>query len=441
MDFLYSFAGAIVADLGRGYSGFSPEWYIYLMNRIIKNILWLLTEHGVRMALGLVVAGVMARQLGVEQYGLFQYALGLVAVFSSISFICGAEVLVPMLTTASDTERQSIIGNAFVVRLFFSVIAFIALLLFAFLTETSQVFYLIALLGTIILIAESFAVVTTWLQSQTNSKPRSILVMCSLALKASFMGLLYYFGNHNPLFFALAYILDPITVAVGLLLIYYKKTGQTFFHYSFPIAYDLFKKGLPFFWGLMVMFAFQRLDLIMLKHLSDLQTLGHYAAAVQLFNQVNAIAPILVMSLAPLLVYRHQNITMIKKNILKILAIMLLAAIVGAIMVQVLAPIFVPLLFGARYQASIPILTALVWVSCLFFINEGLNIYLLKMQKGKLVTIKWLLALLVAVPAYWVLIPAYHATGAVMGFAFSYLVICLFGLSVFFMASRDSSVH
>lgn len=402
------------------------------MHKIIKNILWLLTEHGVRMALGLVVAGVMARQLGVEQYGLFQYALGLVAVFSSISFICGAEVLVPMLTTASDTERQSIIGNAFVVRLFFSVIAFIALLLFAFLTETSQVFYLITLLGITILFAESFAVVTAWLQSQTNSKPRSILVMCSLALKASFMGLLYYFGNHNPLFFALAYILDPITVAVGLLLIYYKKTGQTFFHYSFPIAYDLFKKGLPFFWGLMVMWVFTRLDIIFLRQMSDLVNLGYYAAAFELMKSFNNIAGIMAMSMAPILLYQISDHGTIKKNLFKIATLLLIVALAGVVVIYLFADSIIPLMFGDKYVHSILILKILSWASCFFFLNEALNLYLLKMQQGKLIVIKWFIAILASAFTYYLYIPQMGARGAVAGYGVGYLTASLITLYFIF---------
>lgn len=396
--------------------------------KIAANVFWLLSEHGTRMALGLLVAAVLARQLGVAQYGLFQYAISLVAVFSSISFICGAEVLVPMLTTADVRARQEIMGNAFAVRLFFSVIAFIGLALFSFFTEERQIFYLIALLGVTLLFNESFAVVTAWLQSQTNSKPRSILVMVSLVVKAGIMGGLYYYKVSSPFYYAMAYIIDPLTVALGLLFIFYNKTGQTFFNYSFPIAYDLFKKGLPFFGGLIAMFAFQRLDLIMLKQLSDLQILGHYAAAVQLFNQLNAIAPILVMSLAPLLVYRHGDMAIVKKNVFKIVLIMFVVAILGAIAVQIIAPLFVPLLFGDQYQASIPILCALVWVSCLLFVNEGLNIYLLKMQKGSWVTIKWFLALLFALPAYWFLIPVYQVLGAIISIAFGYVVVFLFGV-------------
>lgn len=398
--------------------------------KITHNIFWLLAEHGTRMALGLLVAAVLARQLGVEQYGVFQYAISLVAVFSSISFICGAEVLVPMLTTADVKARQEIMGNAFTVRLFFSVIAFIGLISFSFFTEERQVFYLITLLGVTLLFNESFGVVTAWLQSQTNSKPRSILVMVSLVVKAGIMGGLYYYKVNSPLYYALAYIIDPLTVASGLLFIFYKKTGQTFFNYSFPIAYDLFRKGLPFFWGLMAMFAFQRLDLIMLKQLSDLQTLGYYAAAAELLKSVTAISGILAASMAPLLVYRYDNMEVIKKNVLKVSVVMLLVAVTGVLLVQVLAPLFIPLLFGKQYQASIPILSALVWVSCLFFVNEGLNLFIVKMGAGKLVIYKWLMALLVAASTNYFLIPKYDAFGAVFGYALGYLSAVIFGLWV-----------
>ena len=77
----------------------------------------------------------MARALGVEQYGLLQYTLGLVAAFSSISFICGAEVLVPPLVTATPAERKRLLGNAFVLRQAASVVAYICLLIFAWVAE------------------------------------------------------------------------------------------------------------------------------------------------------------------------------------------------------------------------------------------------------------------------------------------------------------------
>ena len=149
------------------------------MNPVIRNIFWLLAEHGSRIILSTLSVSLMARALGVEQYGLLQYTLGLVAAFSSISFICGAEVLVPPLVTATPAERKRLLGNAFVLRQAASVVAYICLLIFAWVAEDRSNFLLITLMGITILLNESCAVVTAWLQSQIYMKPRAVLCIFS----------------------------------------------------------------------------------------------------------------------------------------------------------------------------------------------------------------------------------------------------------------------
>lgn len=394
-------------------------------NKITKNIFWLLLEQGSRIVFGLAGAAILARQLGVEQYGLFQYALSLSIIFMSISYICGAEILVPALVDANKKEQKAFMGNAFVVRLVFSILAYFALLLFAVLTEKAAQFYLIALLGTSILFSESFGVITAWLQSQTNSKPRSILVMLAALIKFVLLASLFFVGVTNPMFYGLAWALEIILLALGLCVVYFKLNRSWFFSYSFPVAYGLFKQGLPFFLGLMAMFVFLRLDMVMMRNLTDLHSLGQYAAATQLLNNVLALAPILVMSMAPSMIYStNKNI---KQSIAKICVVLFVVALLCALMIQLLAPYIIPILFGAKYQAAIPIWSALSWAACLFFLNEGLNVYLIKIKRGDLVTIKWLMVLAVAVCAYYYLIPAYQAYGAVMGYAIGYGVSCLFG--------------
>lgn len=410
-----------------------------LNRKILKNIFWLLAEHGTRMALSLIATAILARQLGVEQYGVFQYALSLVAIFISLSYICGSEVLVPMLTTSSMEYHQKILGNAFVVRFFFSVIAYLFLLLFAFLTEEPQVFYLIALLGITILYSESLGVVTAWLQSQTNSRPRSILVMASLVIKTGAMGSLYYFDFNSSIFYATAHIVASLIVAFGLLIFYYTKTNQMLFNYSFPVAYELFKKGLPFFGGMIAMFAFQRLDIVILKNFSDLYSLGQYAAATEMMRSVMALSPILVMSMAPIMVYKHNKFSKIRKNIILICMVMLMVSLLTSAIINLLAPSLVDLLFGSGYVETASILTVLVWTSCLIFLNEGLNIYLLKLGRGDLVSIKWVLAIMIALPVYWYCIPLYGAYGAVIGYGAGYLLTCLFGIWKLFSRRGDFS--
>lgn len=393
---------------------------------IIRNIFWLLVEHGTRMGLGLIVTAVLARQLGVEDYGIFQYVIGLVSIFAALSYVCGAEVLVPQLAKVDDHTRRQLLGNAFAVRMIFSSIGYIALLSFGYLTQTRQVFSLMCLIGVSILVAESFGVVTAWLQSQTNSKPRSLLVMAALATKAAIVTVLFFAGVDKPIYYAYAYVVEPLIIAIGLLLVYRRATGSGFFSFSPAIAVDLLKRGLPFFSGLLVMSFFLRMDLVVVKYFADPSTLGHYSAALRLASQVNLVAPMLVMSMAPSLVYKFDETPIIRRNVLRISLVLLGVAFAGAVFVQVVAPKVVPMLFGSQYVPSIPILRALVWISCLIFFNEGLNIYLLKMAKGSWVTTKWAITLASAIVAYALLVPRYEVFGVIAGTALGYAAATVF---------------
>lgn len=391
------------------------------------------------MIFGLVGASVLARQLGVEQYGLFQYALSLIVIFTSLGYMCGSEILIPALVKADKKNQKEIIGNAFIIRLFFSFIAYFSLLLFAALTEKIDQVCLVALLGISIFFAESFAVISAWLQSQTNSKPRSILLIVVALFKACFMLALYLTKQTSPFLYAIPWVLDIVLLAIGLCFIYLKLNNDWFFTYSFSIAYELFKKGLPFFSGLIVMSIFMRLDMVMARKILDSYSFGHYAAATQLLNNILALSPILIISMAPNMVYKIDNIRNAKKNIIKICSILVIVSLVSALIIQLLSPYIVPVLLGEQYNKVTPILSALAWSSCFFFLNEGLNLYLIKIERGDLVTIKWLITLLLSIPTYYYLTLNYHVYGVVIAYACSYAIICLIGVLMLLVPNKEKT--
>ena len=115
--------------------------------KILINISWLLLEHGVRLVTGVFSASILARVLGVEGYGMFNYTLGLTLIFQSLSYINPAELMIPKLSNANSIERRKLMGNGFVIRLFFSLIAYACLLLFLAITDESFQFKLALILG------------------------------------------------------------------------------------------------------------------------------------------------------------------------------------------------------------------------------------------------------------------------------------------------------
>lgn len=403
------------------------------MQKIIKNIMWLLFENGSRILFALLLNSLLSRAVGVDGFGTLQYVLSLVIIFSSISFICGGEIIVPMLSKLTGKRVENVINNVFCLRLIFCCIGYILLILFAFLFENSdEIFYLSILLGLSILVGESFGVVTAWLQANTNSKPRSKLLILAGLIKCSIVYALYSINIKGLHFYALAWMFEACLIAIGLLWIYKNGTGVNI---SISKAnkkriYYFLRKGFPFFLSLLCMYLFLRMDILMLRYYSGLEQVGLYGAAFQIVTSLSLIAPVFAMSVAPSLVYRLTNPEMVTKRVIYIALVMAIIGAVIAVVMSILSDFIIPFVYGREFISAIPIFNYFVWAMVLYFINEGVNIYLIKLGEGRLLIYKWLVVLVVGVAAYMYFIPKYQAFGAVIGYGLGYMSAMLFTIYI-----------
>ena len=321
--------------------------------KFIKNISWLLFEHGIRIGGSIVTASILARVLGIEKYGIFQYLLGLVVIFKSLSYINPAEIMVPMLTNADAIRRRYLMGSGFFIRAFFCIVAYIAFLAFVYFSDDVKAFNLALILGFCILLDEAFGIVTAFLQSQTMIKYRSVLYICFTIIKITILASLFWLGVTNIYIYALTYTLESICMALGLLWVYKILNKELFFTFDFNKILPLLKDGLPFFLGICFMCIFLRADIVATRYLSDGTTLGLYASAIQLFGSVTAMAPIIAVSFAPLFVYKFDELYTIKKNIWLLACGMVAISLFTSMAMYFLSPILISLIFGAKFNDAV----------------------------------------------------------------------------------------
>ena len=404
--------------------------------KFIKNISWLLFEHGIRIGGSIVIASILARVLGIEKYGIFQYLLGLVVIFKSLSYINPAEIMVPRLTNADAMQRRYLMGSGFFIRAFFCIVAYIAFLAFVYFSDDVKAFNLALILGFCIFLDEAFGIVTAFLQSQTMIKYRSVLYICFTIIKITILASLFWLGVTNIYIYVLTYMLESICMALGLLWVYKILNKELFFTFDFNKILPLFKDGLPFFLGICFMCIFLRADIVATRYLSDGTSLGLYASAIQLFGSLTAMAPIIAVSFAPLFVYKFDELDTIKKNIWLLACGMVAISLFTSMAMYFLSPILISLIFGAKFNDAVEIFRYLLFILPLIFLNEALNLYIIKMKLGKLLIYKWGLALGGAVAAYLYFIPLYGAVGTVIGLGAGYLVACIFGVAAILMINE-----
>jgi PST family polysaccharide transporter len=399
----------------------------------LTNLIWLAAERLTQVLVVIIASGVLARYFGADVFGKWQYANVLLNVIAPLTWVCGAEILVPAMVAASASGTpgpalSAILGSAFVLRMTISASAL--LLVWATLFFGHVVFgqfdgtvaAMLAGLALTMLFREPFGIIGSWLQSRTYSKPALLLSLGAALVKALAVYLLARAALH-PGGFGWIWAVESAAIALGLLLYYRQKNGGQLGWRVEPARVKHFASAGAVFWlGLICMYAFMKLDRLMLQHYVDFAELGRYAAAQQLNENWIALALLLAQTVAPAFIYRISDKAVLRRNLWRLLALTGAAMACGAVLLGFCAPLIVRIIFGSGFTATAEILRWAGWLSLPAGLEAICNLMVLKYQAKYVVLLKWMAALAAAFVANLLLIPAYGGYGALIGVAAGYLV-------------------
>ena len=190
------------------------------------NIVWLGLERLTQIVVAIAIAGLLARYFGPEVFGKWQYANTLLLVLAPITWVCGAEILVPTIVRRGESDLGAVLGSAFVLRLTVSALALAATWagVAAGLTDPIVGAMLAALAVTMLFREPFIGVVNSWLQSLTYSKPQLVTSMMTALGKLALVYLFVHMAVTAPRF-AWLWALEAAVIGVVLLIYYARRHG------------------------------------------------------------------------------------------------------------------------------------------------------------------------------------------------------------------------
>ncbi|MGF6756781.1 oligosaccharide flippase family protein [Paraburkholderia sp. GAS42] len=393
------------------------------VTKAFANIVWLGLERLTQIAVAIAISGVLARYFGPDTFGKWQYANTLLLVLSPITWVCGAEILVPTIVHRSSEQLGTVLGSAFVLRLSVSAVALLLTWagIAAGLTDP-LVGAMLAGLAVTMLFREPFVgVINAWLQSMTYSKPQLLTSMTTALFKAALVWLLVR-AAAAPSGFGWLWALESAAIG-GVLLVYYmhRHGGKLGWHLDRSLFRHFATAGTVFWLGLICMYLFLKLDRLMLERTISFADLGRYSAAQQLNENWITLALMLAQTLAPAFVYRVQDAGRLRRNMWRLMAMTALLMVGGALVLDLLAGFIISRVFGPSYEGAIGIFRWAVWLSVPAGIEAIGNLVVLKYQAKFVLLSKWLLALAVAFAVNLLMIPRLGAYGPLVGLAAGYL--------------------
>jgi polysaccharide transporter, PST family len=384
------------------------------LQKIMKNTGWLFFERILRMGGGLFVGVWVARYLGVEQFGLFNYASAFVALFAAISTL-GIPNLIIRTLTEHPEEKNKILGTAFILQLLGGCLTLIICVVTIYLLNSNDplTITLVTILGSI-KIFQCFNTIDLWFQSQVESK-YTVLAKNTAFIIVALLKVILININASLIAFAWATVAEFMIVALGLMISYkYQGYSIRLWRWSFTLAKKLLKESWPLILSGLTIMIYMKIDQIMLGSMIDATAVGLYSSATRISEVWYFIPTAIVSSVAPSIYQarKDSNESLYYHRITQLLKILNVVAISIALPMTFLSTPLIVLLFGVEFMESGTILAIHIWAALFVFMGVATSPWFIAEGLTDLSFRRTFLGAITNIVLNFILIPQYAGAGA-----------------------------
>jgi len=379
------------------------------------------------MGVGLFVSVWVARYLGPENFGLYNYVVAFVSLFLPLSTLGIGSIIIRELVKDSSIKNE-ILGTAFSLQLICGIISAGLAVATTLIVSPGNTYinFLVAIVS-ITFLTQPLTVIDYWFQSRVESKyvvlSKNVAFFTTTGLK-----IILLLNQTSLTILTCLIVVEALIYSISLVVYYYRinQNVRAWRTKLVRIKY-LLKESWPLLLTGIAVNLYLKIDQVMLGQIIGSRDVGIYAVAANL-SEVWYIIPAVVSSSVYPAVIKSKNLDkdIYRKRLQGFYDLMALLSYCTVVIVLITAKPFILLTYGADYKSAVPILYIYVW-TCVFafqgiaqstwIVSEGLQkINFYSTFSGAILNI--LLNLL--------LIPHFHGLGAAIATLISYAVASYF---------------
>jgi len=380
-------------------------------NKIVNNAGWIIGCKLCKAVLTLVTTMLISRHLGVANYGLLNYAAGLVSFVVPIMKLGIDNVLVHSYVSEPEAEGE-ILGTTMVLNLFSAFLCIVGVTAFAFFVNGSeQDTILVCFLYSLMLLFQAMEMIYYWFHAKMLAKYSAIAMLVAYIVVAALQGILVL-ANANVYLFALSHSVDFLVITVILFIAYPQKGGQKL-SFSLERGRTLLSVSKYYIVSGLMVTIFSQTDRIMLKLMMGNEATGIYAAATTCASMTSFVFIAIVDSMRPGIFEGMKKSKELFEQRLKLLySVIIYFSLLQCLCTTLLAPIIIRILYGQGYMSAVSVLQISVWFTTFSYLGVVRNIWILAKNQQKYLPLINLLGASANVILNFVFIPVWGASGA-----------------------------
>ncbi len=390
--------------------------------KIFRNIFWAVSGKVVNIASGMFVGILVARYLGPEQFGMMNYVISYVMLFSILATF-GLDGIEVRELSKRGADKGAILGTAFSLRLVFAVLALLLIFVTLWFFESDGYTFTMVMVYAISLIFSTLNVIRNYFTSIILNE-YIVKSEISRTLLGALIKVVLLWFHCSLTWFIAASAFDIVLVGGGYLYSYRKKAIDVVRWRFDPVsAKMLIRASFPLLLSGTAIVIYQKINSVMIRNMLDNVALGQFSVAAKMAEFATFIPMMVAQTVTPLLVKAHQtDLDQYHEKRQQFMDLMAWSGIGMAVVMLLLAFPVIRLLYGPEYILAIPVLQILACRSIFMAIAAASGQLIIIEGIQKYVILRNLAGCAVSIGLNWLLIPVWGIVGSAVAMVVSVAV-------------------
>lgn len=336
---------------------------------IVDNIGWLFVDKLVRLGLGLIVIVWLARYLGTEQFGQFNYAVLYVSFFGALAAL-GLNNIVVRDIVRDYNGANATLGTAFVLQVV-GALATVALIIgsITLLRPEDELTKVMVTILSFRLLFKASDVIRYWFEAQVESR-YTVWIESGIFLLFAAIKIALIINGAPLLAFIWLALIEAAFIAIGFFGIYMIRANNLgLWSFRCERAKMLLKDSWSLIFMAMMLGIYTKIDIFMVEYFLGWDATGIYSAAIRVAESWYFVAVVFTTSVYPnLLASREKDEEVFFKKMAEFYSLMFWLPFVVSAMMAIFADDIMMILYGQKYEGVSSIFALYIWSSVFVFV-------------------------------------------------------------------------
>ncbi len=392
---------------------------------IFKNMSWLLISQIIASICGFIWSILIARYLGVADYGVLGFAISITSILSILYDLGIGVHIIRHIATDYDSAPKYL-GNSIPLKSIFSLIGFIIIFLVLLIINANEITLIISLLFAIQQIFKRFIDLFNGLfQAFEEGKYQGIgnTILNTLLLLFIILSITTDLGLYG---ITISYILANLIALIYEYYVLNKHVVKPNFELDRQFCKKITFAALPFAVSAVLYSIYYSIDIVMLTNMVGNYATGIYNATYKLISVLTLFYGVYTAVIFPVMSKFFKNDkSMLLVSFEKSIKYLMLVIIPLAVATVFYSTDVIHLIYGHEYDAASSVLSILIWTVCLLFISGACNTLLNASHKEVTVTKIYAIAAVFNIILNFFMIPYLSYDGAAITTVLSDILIVI----------------